>query len=135
MFVTVVRVILDSYFLRFGDRNPGIRIFPLPLPFFPLLPFSPPPLPPSPPHFRRGRRSKTGFRKIDGNAFPGFPLKAMSHADIIIFCCVIDLDFVFFLKILGRRLYIFYITRKFTATYRACLGFYTEHGRTNPNLF
>ncbi len=39
MFVTVVRVILDSYFLRFGDRNPGIRIFPLPLPFFPLLPF------------------------------------------------------------------------------------------------
>jgi hypothetical protein len=52
MFVTVVRVILDSYFLRFGDQNPGIRIFPLPLPFFPLLPFFPPPLLPSPPFSR-----------------------------------------------------------------------------------
>jgi hypothetical protein len=33
----------------------------------------------------RGRRSKTSFPKVGGNAFPGFPLKAMSHADII--CC------------------------------------------------
>jgi hypothetical protein len=56
MFVTVVRVILDSYFLRFGDRNPGIRIFPLPLPFFPLLPFFPPPLPPPPPIFYHGNQ-------------------------------------------------------------------------------
>jgi hypothetical protein len=35
----------------------------------------------------RGRRSKTGFHKIEGNVFPGFPLKAMSHADII--CCAL----------------------------------------------
>jgi hypothetical protein len=34
----------------------------------------------------RGRRSKSWFRKIEENVFPGFPLKAMSHADII-FCC------------------------------------------------
>jgi hypothetical protein len=54
MFVTVVRVILDCYFLRFGDRNPGIRIFPLPLPFFPLLPFPPLLFRPPPPIFRSG---------------------------------------------------------------------------------
>jgi hypothetical protein len=35
----------------------------------------------------RGRHSKTRFRKIEGNIFPRFPLKAMSHADII--CCAL----------------------------------------------
>jgi hypothetical protein len=35
----------------------------------------------------RGRHSKTGFRKIEGNVFPGFPLKEVSHADII--CCAL----------------------------------------------
>jgi hypothetical protein len=31
----------------------------------------------------RGRRSETRFRKIEGEIFPGFPLRAMSHADVI----------------------------------------------------
>jgi hypothetical protein len=31
----------------------------------------------------RGRRSETRFRKIKGEIFPGFPLRAMSHADFI----------------------------------------------------
>jgi hypothetical protein len=47
--------------LLFGDGNPGIRIFPLPLPFFPLLPFSPSfPLLflPSPPIFGDSRVSR-----------------------------------------------------------------------------
>ena len=35
----------------FCDRNPGIRIFPLPFPFLPFLFLFPPPLPPSPPPF------------------------------------------------------------------------------------
>ena len=31
----------------------------------------------------RGRRSETRFRKIEGGVCPGFPLRAMSHADVI----------------------------------------------------
>jgi hypothetical protein len=31
----------------------------------------------------RGRRSETRFRKIEGEVCPGFPLRAMSHADVI----------------------------------------------------
>jgi hypothetical protein len=41
-------------------------------------------------HAWRGRRSKALKNKnsqIEGKQFPGFPLKAMSHADII--CCAL----------------------------------------------
>jgi hypothetical protein len=31
----------------------------------------------------KGRRLETRFRKIEGEVCPGFPLRAMSHADVI----------------------------------------------------
>jgi hypothetical protein len=40
-----------SFVTLFGERNPKIRILPLPLPFFLLFPFFPPPLPPFHPPF------------------------------------------------------------------------------------
>jgi hypothetical protein len=56
---------------------------------------------------------KTGFRKIEGNVFPGFPLKAMSHADII-FCCALLFDLYQFKVYRERHL----VTRLSDATRR-----------------